>query len=150
MDILVCIKQVPGTSNVEVDPVTGVLKRDGVESKLNPYDLYALEQAFTLKELYGGTVRTVTMGPPQAKAAVMESVYMGADSGVVISDRQTVIADKTSDNAADRVFRVRFNLKAGTYDKKKVYRLVIANEIDVEEIEFHIDIAFADDFGFDL
>ena len=44
----------------------------------------------------------------------------------------------------------RFNLKAGTYDKKKVYRLVIANDIDVEEIEFHIDIAFADDFGFDL
>ena len=78
------------------------------------------------------------------------SIYMTDDEGVVISDRQTVIADKTSDNAADRVFRVRFNLKAGTYDKKKVYRLVIANEIDVEEIEFHIDIAFADDFGFDL
>ena len=78
------------------------------------------------------------------------SIYMTDDEGVVISDRQTVIADKTSDNAADRVFRVRFNLKARTYDKKKVYRLVIANEIDVEEIEFHIDIAFADDFGFDL
>ena len=78
------------------------------------------------------------------------SIYMTDDEGVVISDRQTVIADKTSDNAADRVFRVRFNLKAGTYDKKKVYRLVITNEIDVEEIEFHIDIAFADDFGFDL
>ena len=78
------------------------------------------------------------------------SIYMTDDEGVVISDRQTVIADKTSDNAADRVFRIRFNLKAGTYDKKKVYRLVIANEIDVEEIEFHIDIAFADDFGFDL
>ena len=72
------------------------------------------------------------------------------DEGVIISDRQTVIADKTSDNAADRVFRVRFNLKAGAYDKKKVYRLVIANDIDVEEIEFHIDIALADDFGFDL
>ena len=93
MDILVCIKQVPGTSNVEVDPVTGMLKRDGVESKLNPYDLYALEQAFALKELYGGMVRTVTMGPPQAKAAVMESVYMGADSGVVISDRKFAGAD---------------------------------------------------------
>ena len=66
---------------------------------------------------------------------------------MVVSDRQTVIADKTSSNAAERVFRVRFNLKAGTYDKKKVYRLVIANDIDVEEIEFHIDIAFADDFG---
>ena len=78
------------------------------------------------------------------------SIYMTDDEGVVISDRQTVIADKTSDNAADRVFRVRFNLKAGTYDKKKVYRLVIANDIDVEEVEFHIDIAFADDFGFDL
>lgn len=64
--------------------------------------------------------------------------------------RMAVIADKTSDNAADRVFRVRFNLKAGAYDKKKVYRLVIANDIDVEEIEFHIDIALADDFGFDL
>ena len=78
------------------------------------------------------------------------SIYMTDDEGVVISDRQPVIADKTSDNAADRVFRVRFNLKAGAYDKKKVYRLVIANDIDVEEIEFHIDIALADDFGFDL
>ena len=78
------------------------------------------------------------------------SIYMTDDEGVVISDRQTVIADKSSDNAADRVFRVRFNLKAGTYDKKKAYRLVIASGIDMEEIEFHIDIAFADDFGFDL
>ena len=79
------------------------------------------------------------------------SVYMTDDEGVVISDRQTIIADKTGHNAADRVFRVRFNLKAGTYDKKKVYRLVIANDTDVpEEAEFHIDIAFADDFGFDL
>ena len=78
------------------------------------------------------------------------SLYMTDDEGAVISDRQTVIADKTSDNAAARVFRVRFNLKAGTYDKKKVYRLVIANDIDIEEVEFHIDIAFADDFGFDL
>ena len=50
MDILVCIKQVPGTSKVEVDPVTGVLKRDGVDSKMNPYDLYALETAFKIKE----------------------------------------------------------------------------------------------------
>ena len=75
---------------------------------------------------------------------------MTDDEGVAVSDRQTVIADKRSDNAADRIFRVRFNLKAGTYDKKKVYRLMIANDIEVEEIEFHIDIALADDFGFDL
>ena len=79
------------------------------------------------------------------------SVYMTDDEGVMISDRQTIIADKTSSNASDRVFRVRFNLKAGAYDKNKIYRLVIANDTDIpEEVEFHIDIAFADDFGFDL
>ena len=78
------------------------------------------------------------------------SIYMADDTGAPVSDRQTVIADKSSENAADRVFRVRFNLKAGTYDKNKVYHLVIANDIDREELEFHIDIAFADDFGFDL
>ena len=78
-------------------------------------------------------------------------IYMTDDEGVVISDRQTVIADRTSTNASDRVFRVRLNLKAGAYDKNKIYRLVIANDTDVpEEAEFHIDIAFADDFGFDL
>ena len=71
-------------------------------------------------------------------------IYMTDDEGVVISDRQTVIADRTSTNASERVFRVRLNLKAGAYDK-------IANDTDVpEEAEFHIDIAFADDFGFDL
>ena len=64
------------------------------------------------------------------------SIYMTDDEGIAVSDRQTVIADKTSDNAADRVFRVRFNLKAKTYDKNKVYRLVIANDTDVpDEIE---------------
>lgn len=78
-------------------------------------------------------------------------IYMTDDEGVVISDRQTVIADRTSINASERVFRVRLNLKAGAYDKNKIYRLVIANDTDVpEEAEFHIDIAFADDFGFDL
>ena len=79
------------------------------------------------------------------------TVYMTDDEGVTVSDRQTVIADRTSTNASERVFRVRFNLKAGAYDKNKIYRLVIANDTDVpEEVEFHIDIAFADDFGFDL
>lgn len=78
------------------------------------------------------------------------TLYMTDEDGVIISDRQTVIADKSSENASDRTFRVRFNLKAGTYSNKKIYRLIIANDTDVEEIEFHIDIAFADDFGFDL
>ncbi|CAK7023695.1 MAG: hypothetical protein EUB_02243 [Eubacterium sp.] len=79
------------------------------------------------------------------------SIYMTDEEGVLISDRQTIIADRTSANASERVYRVRFNLKAGAYDKNKIYRLVIANDTDVpEEVEFHIDIAFADDFGFDL
>ena len=56
MKILVCVKQVPGSSNVEVDPQTGVLKRSGIASKINPYDLYALETAFSLAERFGGTV----------------------------------------------------------------------------------------------
>lgn len=93
MKILVCIKQVPGSSNVEVDPVTGVLKRDGVQSKMNPYDLYALELALSLCEKYGGSVETITMGPPQAKAIIEESVCMGAKSGTVLSDRKFAGAD---------------------------------------------------------
>ena len=79
------------------------------------------------------------------------SVYMTDEEGAIVSDRQTIIADRTSTNASERVFRVRFNLKAGVYDKNKIYRLLIANDTDVpNEEEFHIDIAFADDFGFDL
>lgn len=87
MNIVVCIKQVPGSSEVEVDPVTGVLKREGISSKLNPYDLFAVEMALTLRETYGGTVRALTMGPPQAKAVLFETVSMGADSGVLLTDR---------------------------------------------------------------
>ena len=62
MKILVCIKQVPGSNNVEVDPVTGVLKRNGVKSKMNPYDLYAIETALDVCEKYGGSVETLTIG----------------------------------------------------------------------------------------
>ena len=66
MNIFVCIKQVPSTSKVQVDEKTGVLKRDGVASKMNPYDLYALETALRLREEHGGRVTVGTMGPPQA------------------------------------------------------------------------------------
>jgi Electron transfer flavoprotein, beta subunit len=93
MDILVCIKQVPGTSKVEVDPVTGVLKRDGVDSKMNPYDLYALETALKIKEEKGGTIKVITMGPPQATEVIKEAYMMGADEGVLLSDRKFAGAD---------------------------------------------------------
>ncbi len=93
MKILVCVKQVPGSNNVEVDPVTGVLKRNGIQSKINPYDLYAIEEALQLTEKYGGSVTTITMGPPQAKAVIEETVCMGADSGTVLTDRKFAGAD---------------------------------------------------------
>ncbi|MBX4261868.1 electron transfer flavoprotein subunit beta/FixA family protein [Clostridium estertheticum] len=93
MEILVCIKQVPGTSNVEVDPVTGVLKRDGVDSKMNPFDLFALETALKIKESKGGLIKVITMGPPQAKDVIREAYMMGADEGALISDRKFAGAD---------------------------------------------------------
>ena len=93
MKILVCVKQVPGSNNVEVDPVTGVLKRDGVKSKMNPYDLYGVELGISLIEKYGGTIQTVTMGPPQAKDVIIETICMGVDNGCVLSDRKFAGAD---------------------------------------------------------
>ena len=93
MKILVCVKQVPGSNNVEVDPVTGVLKRSGIPSKCNPYDLYAIETALNLAERFGGTVETLTMGPPQAEAVIREAVCMGAACGTVLTDRKFAGAD---------------------------------------------------------
>ena len=93
MKILVCIKQVPGSTNVEVDPVTGVLKRSGIPSKINPYDLYGIEAALSLAERFGGTVDTITMGPPQAKSVIEEAVCMGVRGGTVLSDRKFAGAD---------------------------------------------------------
>ena len=93
MKILVCVKQVPGSNNVEVDPVTGVLKRSGIPSKCNPYDLYAIETALSLAERFGGSVESLTMGPPQAKAVIQETVCMGAQRGTVLTDRKFAGAD---------------------------------------------------------
>lgn len=93
MNIIVCVKQVPGTSDVKVDPDNGTLIRDGVESKMNPYDLYALELGLSLKEQYGGTLSVISMGPPPAEAVIREAICMGADSGVLISDRRFGGAD---------------------------------------------------------
>lgn len=79
------------------------------------------------------------------------TLHFTDDVGAPVSDSPIVIADKTSKNASERVFRVRFALKQTRFSADKIYRLVIANDTDVpEEVEFRIDIAFADDFGFDL
>jgi len=93
MNILVCIKQVPGTNKVEVDEQTGVLKRAGIESKMNPYDLYALETALRIKERVGGTITVLTMGPMQAESIIREAYMMGVDEGYILSDRTFAGAD---------------------------------------------------------
>ena len=93
MNIIVCIKQVPGTNNVNVDPDTGTLIRDGVSSKMNPNDLFALEMALKLIEKEGGKLSVVSMGPNAALEVIREAIYMGADNGVLISDRKFGGAD---------------------------------------------------------
>ena len=87
MNIVVCLKQVPGTTEVKIDPRTNTLIRQGIENIINPFDTYALEEAVRLKEKHGGTVTVVTMGPPQADAALREAVSLGADEVVLLSDR---------------------------------------------------------------
>ena len=87
MNILVCVKQVPGSSNVKVDEKTGLLIRPKKGNKLNPYDLYAIEAALVLKEQYGGSVKVLTMGPPQAKDVLEECLWMGCDEAFLITDR---------------------------------------------------------------
>ncbi len=94
MKIIVCIKQVPGTAQVDIDEETGVLKRDGVESKINPYDLYALETALHLRESCpAAQVVAITMGPPQAEQSLREALMMGVDDVVLVSDRRFAGAD---------------------------------------------------------
>lgn len=93
MKIIVCMKQVPASSKVEVDPENGTLKRMGAESKTNPYDLFALETALRIREKLGGTVTVLTMGPGQAESMIRDAYAMGADDGVILSDRKFAGSD---------------------------------------------------------
>lgn len=87
MHIVVCIKQVPETADVRINPETNTLMREGVQSIINPFDMYAIEEGVRVKEKTGGRVTAISMGPPQAEAALREAVAMGVDAGVLISDR---------------------------------------------------------------
>ncbi|MFA5004565.1 MAG: electron transfer flavoprotein subunit beta/FixA family protein [Candidatus Omnitrophota bacterium] len=87
MNIIVCIKQVPETTEVRINPETNTLIREGVKSIINPFDMYAIEEAVRLKERFGGKVSIISMGPPQADAALREAISMGADEGFLICDR---------------------------------------------------------------
>lgn len=87
MNIIVCIKQVPDTAEVKINPITNTLIREGVKSIINPYDLHAIEAALYIKEKKGGKVTAITMGPPQAEEALREAISMGVDNVRLISDK---------------------------------------------------------------
>jgi electron transfer flavoprotein beta subunit len=93
MHYVCCIKQVPDTADVKIDPETNTLVRTGVESISNPYDVVALEEAVRLKERYGGRVSVFCMGPPQAESCLREALSMGADEVILLSDRAFAGAD---------------------------------------------------------
>ncbi|MFH1783920.1 MAG: electron transfer flavoprotein subunit beta/FixA family protein [bacterium] len=93
MNIIVCIKQVPGTTDVKIDSKTNTLKREGVEAIINPFDMYALEEGLRLRERYGGKVTVLSMGPPQVEAALREAVALGVDESILLSDRAFAGAD---------------------------------------------------------
>ncbi|QGU95320.1 electron transfer flavoprotein subunit beta [Clostridium bovifaecis] len=93
MKIVVCLKQVPDTNQVKIDPVTGTLIREGVPSIINPEDKHALEEALRIKDENGAHITVITMGPPQAEAALREAMAMGADEAILVTDRAFAGAD---------------------------------------------------------
>ena len=94
MNIVVCLKQVPDTSEVKLNPETNTLIRDGVQNIMNPFDRQALETALILKDANGAKVTVVSMGPPQAEEILKEAISMGADEAVLVSDRALVLCGK--------------------------------------------------------
>lgn len=93
MNIIVCIKQVPDTTDIKINPEHNTLIREGVESIINPFDMYALEEALRIKEAHGGTVTVISMGPPQVEIALREALAIGADNAILISDRKFAGSD---------------------------------------------------------
>ncbi|HEY82106.1 MAG TPA: electron transfer flavoprotein subunit beta/FixA family protein [Dehalococcoidia bacterium] len=93
MNIIVCLKQVPATTEVKVDPQTNTIIREGIKSIINPLDSYALEEGVRLKERCGGKVTAISMGPPQAEEALREAISLGADEAVLICDKAFAGAD---------------------------------------------------------
>lgn len=87
MNIIVCIKQVPGITEVKINPETNTLIREGIPNIINPFDMYAIEEALRLKEKFGGKVTAISLGPPQSINALKEAVGMGADAAIQLSDR---------------------------------------------------------------
>lgn len=96
MKIIIPIKQVPETSNVKIDPETGTMVREGVESIINPLDLYAIEIGIQIKEKTGGKITAISMGPHQAEKSLREAIAMGCDDGILLSNKSFAGSDTWS------------------------------------------------------
>ena len=112
LNIVVCIKQVPGTTHVQIDPETNTLVRTGIENIVNPFDMYAIEEGLRIRERYGGKVTALSMGPPQAEAALREAISMGVDGAAFVCDR----AVAGSDTWATSYVLAKAIQKIGAYD----------------------------------
>lgn len=122
MNIIVCIKQVPGTAEVKIDPQTNTLIRQGIENIVNPLDTYALEEGVRIKERYGGKVMAISMGPPHAEEALREAISLGVDEAVLLSDSAFAGADTLA----------TANTLARAIDKLEPYDLIICGRQTVD------------------
>ena len=112
MNIVVCIKQVPETTEVRVDPETKALIRDGIKSIINPFDENAIEAALQLRETHGGKVTVISMGPPQAEESLRQALAMGADEAALLTDP----ASRGSDTLATSYTLARMVRRLGEFD----------------------------------
>lgn len=151
MNIIVCIKQVPDTTEIKLDPVKGTLIREGVPSIMNPDDKGGLEMALRLKDKYNARVTVITMGPPQAEAILREAYAMGADEAVLLSDRKFSGADTwaTSYTLSAALRKMDFDIiitgrQAIDGDTAQVGPQ-IAEKLDLPQISYVEEICLQDD-----
>ena len=139
MKIVVCLKQVPDTTVVKIDPKTGTLIRDGVPSIINPEDKHALEAALQIKDNYGAHVTVISMGPPQAKNALREALCMGADEAILLTDRAFGGADTLATSKT-----IAAAIKELEYDTAQVGP-EIAEHLNVPQVTYVQDVKVDED-----
>ncbi len=150
MNIIVCIKQVPNTNEIKINPETGTLIRDGVPSIMNPDDKGGLEMALRMKDQFGATVTVITMGPPQADAICREAFAMGADRAILLSDRKFAGADTlaTSNALAGAIKTLDYDLiiagrQAIDGDTAQVAP-EMAEHLDLPQVSYVVDLKYKD------
>lgn len=148
MKIVVCIKQVPDTTEIKINPVTGTLIRDGVPSIMNPDDKGALEMALRLKDKFGAHVTVITMGPPQADLILREAFAMGADRAILLTDRRFAGADTlaTSNALAGALKTLKWDIviagrQAIDGDTAQVGP-EMAEHLDIPQISYVVDLEY--------